>query len=56
MTLATPVVTVPLNLIIYGGKTNNIRGNGVIARLTEIGVPFVPSCIIGEFYVDFLDN
>ena len=55
-TLATVIVTVPLNIIFHDGTTNNIWGDGVIGRLKEFGLPFVPRCIIGEFYVDFLDK
>ena len=55
-TLATVIVSVPLNIVFHDGKTNNIWGDGVIGQLAELGLPYVPRCIIGEFYVDFLDK
>lgn len=55
-TISTIVVTVPLNIIFHNGMTGNTWGNGVIGKLRETGLPFVPCCIIGEFYVDFLDK
>ena len=55
-TIATVIVSVPLNIIFHEGSTNNIWGDGVIGKLKELGLPYVPRCIIGEFYVDFLDK
>ncbi len=55
-TLATIGATVPLNVILYSGRTNNIWGDGVIGKLSEEGVPIWLCYIIGEFYVDFLDK
>jgi len=56
VTLAAVVVSVPLSFIFYDGMTNNIWGDGVIGFLKEEGLPMVPSGIIGQFYVDFLDK
>ena len=56
VTLASVAVSVPLNIIFYGGMTGNLWGDGVIGFLNEQNVPFVLSCIVGEFYVDFFDK
>ena len=39
ISLASVAISVPLNLMFYGGWTGNVWGNGVISRLTEIGSP-----------------
>ena len=56
VTLASIVVSVPLNLYISGGTTGNIWGDGVIGFLQEQGIPAFLCDIIGEFYIDFLDK
>ena len=56
VTLASIVVSVPLNFIFFEGKTCNLWGDGVIGYLSEQGLPSVPCGIIGQFYVDFLDK
>ena len=49
-------VSTPLNIIFYGGSTGNVWGNGAVAFAQEIGIPFIPACVIGQFYVEFLDK
>ena len=54
--LAATAISAPLNLIFFGGSTGNLWGDGVIGYLRERGVPFIPSAVTGEFYIDFLDK
>jgi energy-coupling factor transport system substrate-specific component len=54
--LVAIAVAVPLNVFFHGGSTGNMWGDGVIAFLQRLGVPFIPSCIAGQFYVEFLDK
>lgn len=53
--LSTAIST-PLNYILAEGSTGNVWGDGVIGFLLEIGFNKTFSCIIGEFYLDFLDK
>lgn len=50
------VVSAPINYILMDGSTGNIWGDGIIELLCEIGCNRLISCIIGEFYLDFLDK
>lgn len=45
-----------LNFVVSDGTTGNMWGDGVISYLSDNHVPYVLSCIAGEFYVDFLDK
>jgi energy-coupling factor transport system substrate-specific component len=54
--LAALVISVPLNMLFYGGNTGNLWGDGVIGFLRERGVPLVACQILGQFYVEFLDK
>lgn len=45
-----------LNFVVTDGTTGNMWGDGVISYLSDNHVPYVLSCIAGEFYVDFLDK
>ncbi len=56
VTLASVVVSVPLNFIFFQGMTGNTWGDGVIGFLREEGLPLWGAGIIGQFYVDFLDK
>ena len=56
ISLASVAISVPLNIILYDGRTGNIWGNGVIDRLTEIGSPLIVAEIAGQFYLDFVDK
>ena len=53
---ASVLISVPLNMVFYGGNTGNLWGDGVIGFLRERGVPLVPCRILGQFYVEFLDK
>ena len=53
---AAIVVSLPLNLIFYGGNTGNLWGDGVIGYLRERGAPLLLCQILGQSYVDFLDK
>ncbi|MBR3274088.1 MAG: HD domain-containing protein [Clostridia bacterium] len=54
--LAAVVISVPLNIIFYGGSTGNLWGDGVIGFLRERGLPLLPCQFLGQFYVEFLDK
>lgn len=54
--VVSTVCSTPINLTFFGGSTNNMWGDGVIALLGEWGFPKTLSCIIGEFYIDFPDK
>ena len=56
VTFGSLIVSAPLNLILYGGGTGNLWGDGVTGFLTERGVPYPLPGIIGQFYVEFLDK
>ena len=56
VTLASVIISTPLNLLFYGGMTGNVWGDGVIGFLGEYGIWRLPSMVIGEFYIDFLDK
>lgn len=49
-------VSVVLNFVLTDGSTGNIWGDGVSGLLQKMGIHKVFSCIIGEFYLDFLDK
>lgn len=56
VTTFSVLMSVPLNLLLYQGKTGNLWGNSVIAFLQERNVPRLLCVVVGEFYVDFLDK
>ena len=56
VTVSSIIISTPLNWFIHDGDTGNIWGNGVVGFLQEQGLPKLPSVIIGEFYIDFLDK
>ncbi len=54
--LASVAISVPLNIWLYGGRTGNVWGDGVIDRMVEIGFPLIAAEISGQFYLDFVDK
>ncbi len=54
--VAATVISVPLNIIFYGGNTGNLWGDGVIGYLRERGAPLVLCQALGQFYLDFMDK
>lgn len=56
VTLVSVIVSTPLNIFFYEGNTGNIWGDGVIIFMSEKGFPNILSCLIGEFYIDFVDK
>lgn len=50
------VISTPLNFLLSGGSTGNVWGDGVAGLLQEMGINAALSCMIGEFYLDFLDK
>ena len=53
---AAILISFPLNLLFFSGRTGNLWGDGVIDYLIEVGCPAVPAYAIGQFYIDFLDK
>ena len=53
---AALVVSVPLNMILNGGYTGNVWGNGVIDFLVEKGWPVSLSGILGQLAIEFPDK
>lgn len=56
ISLASTAISVPLNYIFSGGRTENIWGDGVIDRLSELGSPRILAMIAGQFYLEFVDK
>lgn len=56
VTLSSVIISVPLNVIFWGGMTGNVWGDGVISYLREARIPEFVCVVLGEFYVDFLDK
>jgi len=54
--IVSVAVSVPLNVVFYGGKTSNIWGEGVMALLMEWNMPGPLAIVAGEFYIDFIDK
>ena len=54
--LAAVVISVPLNVLLNGGYTGNVWGDGVIGFLREHNVLPILSYTLGQFYIDFLDK
>ena len=54
--LAAVSISVPLNLLLFGGITGNPWGDGIIGYLSERHLPPVVCAIAGEFYLDFIDK
>ena len=54
--LVSVILSVPLNFILSDGATGNIWGDGVAGLLQELGCNRQISCIVGEFYLDFVDK
>lgn len=49
-------ISTPLNILLAEGSTGNVWGDGVAELLQELGCNKTLSCIVGEFYLDFLDK
>ena len=56
VTLTSVVISFPLNMLLYGGATGNLWGDQVVEFLSQMGWNYYLCCLIGEFYVDFLDK
>ncbi len=54
--IVAAAISVPLNIIFYGGNTGNLWGDGVIGYLRELGAPLVLCQVMGQFYLDFMDK
>lgn len=56
VTVMSVLLSVPVNLLLFGGNVNNLWGSGVFAVLRERGVPLVIASFAGQFYVEFVDK
>ncbi|NHM13750.1 HD domain-containing phosphohydrolase [Xiamenia xianingshaonis] len=56
VTVVSVFVSVPINFFYKDGYTGNIWGDGVIGLFQEIGFNRILSCIMGQFYLVFLDR
>lgn len=56
VTLCSVTVSVSISWFATEGMTNNIWGDSVIHYFEEQGLAELPSAIIGQFYIDFLDK
>lgn len=54
--LSAMLASVPVNFLISDGNVGNIWGDGMINLLKSLGMKKIPRCIIGEYYVEFLDK
>lgn len=56
ITIFSVAVSVPINFFMSDGTIGNVWGDGVSKYLVEKGCNRIFSCIIGQFYLDFLDK
>ena len=56
ITIVSVAVSTPLNFLLADGNVGNMWGDGMIAFCRKIGFNNTVSCIVGEFYMDFLDK
>jgi len=56
VTIASVMISTPLNYLYAAGKTGNKWGDGIIDLLQEWGCNAGISYMVGEFYMDFLDK
>lgn len=56
VTIGSVLISTVLNLLLYGGNTGNLWGDGVRDYLLEKGLSGVLASAVGELYLDFLDK
>ena len=56
VTLLATAVSLPLNVLFYGGSTGNAWGDGVRMSLRELGAPGLLCDAAGQAYVELLDK
>lgn len=56
ITIVSVAVSTPLNFLFADGNVGNMWGDGMIAFCRKMGFNNTVSCIVGEFYMDFLDK
>ncbi|MCR5061700.1 MAG: HD domain-containing protein [Treponema sp.] len=56
VTIASVIISLPLNIIFSDGMTGNLWGDGVIEFFREFGLKNFFCILLGEFYIDFLDK
>ncbi|MBQ1492723.1 MAG: HD domain protein, partial [Blautia sp.] len=50
------VISLSLNLLFYNGSTGNLYGDGVAHYFSQMGVPHIVCCFLGQLYIDFSDK
>lgn len=56
ISLASVLISVPLNFWLYDGMTGNQWGDGVIERFIMLGIQPILARFAGQFYLDFADK
>ncbi|MCR5282266.1 MAG: HD domain-containing protein [Lachnospiraceae bacterium] len=56
VTLLSVVISTPISLLLFEGRSGNLFGDGVFDFLRSIRVSVPIASAIGEFYVDFADK
>lgn len=56
LSLMCTIVSVPINLLLYDGEIGNLWGNQVVHMCVNSGLPNRIACLIGQFYIEFLDK
>ncbi|MBP3336420.1 MAG: HD domain protein, partial [Ruminiclostridium sp.] len=56
ITIVSVAVSTPLNFLLADGNVGNMWGDGMIAFCRTLRLNNTVSCIVGEFYMDFLDK
>lgn len=56
LSIFTTIASSIINLTVLEGETGNEWGNAVISFLKSVGMSRVPACLIGQFYLEFVDK
>ena len=56
VTVVSVVLSTPLNILLSGGMTGNLWGDGVIEIFMELGFKPWICWVLGQFYLEFLDK
>ncbi len=56
VTIGSVTISTIINVILYGGYTGNVWGDGIIDYFVLKGAPHLLAIVCGEMYLDFLDK
>ncbi|MCI5621171.1 MAG: HD domain-containing protein [Lachnospiraceae bacterium] len=56
LSLLCTIAAIPINLFLYDGEIGNLWGDQMIHMCVNGGIPSRIACIIGQFYIEFLDK